>query len=485
MGLPDNRGRKSRCIFFQCNDHHKLFATIIFLIVIVNCRDVQAEVKPTLDAYLHYNDNVTLAPPGMEQSSIITEIKPGLIIEEDGRRFDALVNYDVQLLHFAGDVSDDKVYHQLNADTTTTLVPELFYLDARATYNQQFIDPLGAISLDNLSLSDNIADVSTYTISPYVRQRYGVTATGEYRIGYQNLTYHGDETISQSDTQIKTALATIESGPRFDDLTWRLFYSYRNVKPDNNLDTTFQLSYISLSHRVSPKLRLIGDFGYEDNYYARVDTSEVPSGAYWAAGFGWNPSIRTVMEAKFGERYFGNTASFIFNHRTRRTTWQLEYLEDILTTAQLQVDYQDPQDPSLPPLPNPILSQTVQVILLERFTFVFTGTTAKTVTSLRMYNDFRTYQEDNEEEEVLGSILDWRWNFQARTSMVLNAQWYQQKYTNMDRVDKTSRANLSLERRIFRSMTGVISYGWLNRGSTDEAVQYDRNLISIGIQAEF
>ena len=481
MGLLDNCRCCPWCIFYRYSKHQKIIRAIIILLAVVTCLEVRAEITPTLEAYIHYNDNVSLDSPGLEKQSIITELKPGLLIEHDGRRFDAHIDYDVQFLNFSGDVDDNKTYQHLFADTTTMFVPELVYLDARATYSQQFVDPLGTISLDNLSLTDNIADVSTYTISPYVRQRYGVTATGDYRIGYENLTYHGNETISQSDTEIQTASATIDSGPRFDDLGWRLFYSYRNVKPDNNLDTTFQRSYLSLNYRVRPKFRVIGDIGYEDNKYAQVDDSEIPSGKYWAVGFGWNPSIRTSMEAKVGERFFGSTGSFIFNHRTRQTTWQIEYLEDILSTAQLQVDYEN--DPLLPP--NPIFSQTVQVVFLERFAFTFTATTAKTETRFRMYNDIRTYQEDNEEEEVSGAVLDWRWRFLARTSAIFNAQWYRQDYRASERVDKTSRAELSVERLIRRTLTGVISYGWLDRRSNQEEFQYDRNLISIGIRAEF
>ncbi|MCI0505897.1 MAG: TIGR03016 family PEP-CTERM system-associated outer membrane protein [Gammaproteobacteria bacterium] len=453
----------------------------------MNC-SARADITPKLEMYLHYNDNVSLNTSGLEKESIITELKPGLFIEHDGRRFDALINYDVQFLHFSGDVDDDKTYQQLFADTTTMFVPELFYLDARATYSQQFIDPLGTISLDNLSLTDNIADVSTYTISPYVRQRYGVTATGDYRIGYENLTYHGTETISQSDTQIQTASATIESGPRFDDLGWRLFYSYENVKPENELDTTFQRSIFSVNYRVRPNFSLIGEIGYEDNRYEHVDTSEIPSGEYWAAGFGWNPSIRTSMEVKAGERFFGNTGSFLFTHRTRRTIWRIEYLEDITTTAQLQVSSQN-QDPTQPQDPsmalNPILSQTVEVVFLERFALTFTGTTAKTETSFTMYKDVRTYQEDGGEEEVLGAGLDWRWRIFTRTSVVLDAQWYRQDYRGSERADKTTQSELSLERQIQRTLTGVIAYGWLDRNSNEEEFQYDRNLVSIGVRAEF
>ncbi|HEY5603058.1 MAG TPA: TIGR03016 family PEP-CTERM system-associated outer membrane protein, partial [Gammaproteobacteria bacterium] len=469
------------CYFSYSNDHRNSLTLPLILSGSLLCASVQAEITPTLETYVHYNDNVSLDPPGLEKYSIITELKPGILIELDGRRLDARIDYDVQFLNFAGDVDDTKTYQQLFADTTTTLAPELFYLDARATYSQQFIDPLGTVSLDNLSLTDNIADVSTYTISPYIRQRYGVFATGDYRIGYENLTYHGTETISQSDTAIKTASVLIESGPRFDDFRWNLSYSYRNVQPDNELDTTFQRSLLSLSYRVRPKLRVIGEIGYEDNVYERVDTSEIPSGEYWAAGFGWNPSIRTSMEVKVGERFFGNTGSFLFTHRTRRTTWRIEYLEDIVTTAQLQVDHEN--DPL--PLPNPIYSQTVEVIFLERFALTFTGTTAKTETSFRMYNDFRTYQEDGGEEEVMGATLDWRWRIFTRTSVLFNAEWYRQEPRATEIVDKTSQAELSIERLIRPALTGVIAYGWLKRDSTEPTSEYDRNLLSIGIRAAF
>jgi hypothetical protein len=69
--------------------------------------------------------------------------------------------------------------------------------------------------------------------------------------------------------------------------------------------------------------------------------------------------------------------------------------------------------------------------------------------------------------------------------VVLDAQWYRQDYRGSERADKTTQSELSLERQIRRTLIGVIAYGWLDRNSNEEEFQYDRNLVSIGVRAEF
>src|SRR5690606_26593221 len=68
----------------------------------------------------------------------------------------------------------------------------------------------------------------------------------------------------------------------------------------------------------------------EDNSYGSVQGST--TGNFYSVGLEWIPSSRTRVRAEVGERYFGNTGSFAFEHRTRLTSWNLNYSEQIIAT---------------------------------------------------------------------------------------------------------------------------------------------------------
>jgi hypothetical protein len=442
-----------------------------------------AEITPRLELGLYYNDNATLAESGDEQQAYITEIKPGILLVRDGRRFDGRLDYALQGLHFSGDIDETNTHHQLTADSTTMFVPQSLYLDAGATRSQQFITPDGTIDMDNLSDNENRSDVTTYSLSPYIRQRYGVIASAEYRLGYQRVEYEENVGIEEIDSSNSNASINIQSGPSFTELHWQFNYSYNEIDYDeNDIDTLFKRSTLGLRSRMSPKFSVLANIGYEDNEYERVLDEEPPSGSIWSAGFAWTPTQRTSLEVTGGERFFGSTASVDFSHRTRRTRWNVTYSEDVTTASQIQAIDMDPDNELGVDI---ILRQTTSVILLERLSFVFSMETGRTTISSSLFKDRRTTEVDNEQEHSLGANFSVDWRFMPRTSVSVELTRYEIEPTASERTDTVTNTRIALQRRIRPSVTGSVGYGALRRESTDGSGEYDRNLISLTVLAEF
>lgn len=485
MDLPDNAGHSSRGQHAK-TQFTQYFPLILFAVagIVVFSHSAKAAITPHLDLGLYYNDNATLAPSGQEQQAYITELKPGVLLERNGARFDGRLDYTLQALKFSGDVDSTNTYHQLTADSTTDLVSRSLFLDARARYSQQFITPEGTIDLDNLSDIQNRADVLTYSVSPYLRQQYGTTANAEYRIGSQRVEYTNTTNVSELNSTNNTASIMVENGTAFNQLLWRITYSYNNIKYDEQgADSTLQRELLALRYRLTPKFAALGNIGYENNDYEQVVGAEPPSGTIWSAGFAWTPSRRTALEVTAGERYFGSTASLNFSHRTRRTQWSLQYTEEITSTPELQAELTGEVGPTGNPLFN--VTQTTSVILLERWQFSFSFDTGKTTITTDLYDNQVEFQTTNEQESTLGATLTWRWRFMPRTTAVLDTTWYETEPRGTNRTDTLTDAGVSIERRLSQSVTGIVGYGKLTRSSDVPTSEYERNLISLIVRAQF
>src|SRR6056297_2152589 len=71
-----------------------------------------------------WTDNVSLAADGFEESEWITEFTPGFLLEVEGQRVDAEVNYDLQSLWYADNSDFNETYHQLDGVGEFVLWPE-------------------------------------------------------------------------------------------------------------------------------------------------------------------------------------------------------------------------------------------------------------------------------------------------------------------------------------------------------------------------
>jgi hypothetical protein len=295
--------------------------------------------------------------------------------------------------------------------------------------------------------------------------------------------YEESATIEEIDSSNRSASINIQSGPGFNELRWQFAYSYNETDYDeSDLDTVFERSTLGLRYRVSPKFAVLANLGYEDNEYERVVDDDPPSGSIWAAGFAWTPTQRTSLEVTGGERFFGSTASVDFRHRTRRTEWSLTYSEEITTIPQIQAVDVDPENELAV---DSLLRQTTSVILLERLAFGFSMETGKTTISSSLFNDQRTTEADNEQEDVLGATVSLDWQFMPRTSASVAVTRYEIDPPASERTDTITNTRIAVERRIRPSITASVGYGTLRRDTTDGSGEYDRNLISLVMLAEF
>ncbi len=175
MRVPENKRRRSALFQATCS-----VASVTLLLS--PCSDAaEWKVLPRLSLFETYSDNLGLTSTGRKTDDFVTQINPGIVVNGVGRRFSLDVNYMMNNLIYAESSNLNRMQHQLGARATTELLEDLFFVDGRATIAQQNISLLGPQSFDNVNVTGNRANVTTFSISPYLRHRFQDFASGELR----------------------------------------------------------------------------------------------------------------------------------------------------------------------------------------------------------------------------------------------------------------------------------------------------------------
>jgi uncharacterized protein (PEP-CTERM system associated) len=286
---------------------------------------------PELTLRETYSDNITLAPSGSEQSGFVTEIAPGFTITGKGRRSQLRATYQARSINYSNNAGGSRVQNYLTADGKTELIDDLLFVDGMANIGSYSTSPFGPQALDSAYATGNRSEVRTYTISPYARQRFGSFAQGELRYTHQGVS---SDTGGFSNYNSDRVNFNLNSGESFRVLGWDVVGSRQQSRYSDLDSVTSDYINGTLRYKLTDQFTLTGSGGYERYTYQTAGDS--PAGASWSVGFDWKPSPRTSLAATAGRRFYGNAYSLNGVHRSRYTTWNLSYNEDI-TTAQQQL----------------------------------------------------------------------------------------------------------------------------------------------------
>ena len=283
--------------------------------------------EPSVGATTTYTDNVRQSASNTEDA-LILGITPGFSLRSHGsRRIQASLQYGLSGITRLGGGDENDLFHNLSAIGKAEIVEDFLYLDGSANISQELISLLGSGS-DASTNSSNRATVGTYSLSPNIKKRLGSFATAQARYTTSGAIF-GNNAASNSNANALSA--GVASGPRFNDLNWRVDYSIRKVNNQDVGDSTFERIGAQLGYAISRQFRIFGTVGLEKNDYL---SSTKTDGSSYSMGFGWSPTRRTSVEASVGERYFGRTFSFSGNHRTRISRWNIRYSEDVSDITQ-------------------------------------------------------------------------------------------------------------------------------------------------------
>lgn len=443
----------------------------------------QWEFTPRVAVAETWTDNVELAADALENSEWITELKPGFSLTGEGARVKLKLDYDLQALWFADNSDFDDTFHQASGTGNFILVPESLFLDSFVRLDQQNIDTSGRVGFSNLFQTGNRTDAVVFGASPYHVGRYGNWAESLLRLDYQGVRFTGTDpsAIDVEDSDTQAISGSFGSPERARGASWRAHGSYSRTEFEQAREFEFGRVGLDVGVPVGLRTRLTASAGVES------DVREDPSlggldASFWSVGFAWSPDELQSLEASIGDRYYGTAYSASYSRRGSRGSFGLSYAEDPTTASGLLGD-----DGIFQPGTRPGGTATLdtRVFLSKRFSASAAYELVRSEITARVYSDRRSYEDGSgDSEDVSGATLGYNWNFSARTTVGLSADWERREFAAADGEDDYLDLSLQVRRQITRILSGTLRFAHFKRDS-DVRDEYSANLATLSVEARF
>ncbi len=270
-----------------------------------------------------YTDNV-LQSPTDRRWDMVTLVTPGITIYGDLPNTQVRLSYAPQFRLDATTPQENSVTQQLIGTGQFTIVPDAFYVDARAfagaapafggfngfgtSLTPQFGTPGQSLGLEGLS-KQNRTQNSSFSLTPYYLHRFG--DAGTVKVGYElNAT-----SISPNDSivplpfpvgassqhsltnQVVAQYETGESFAPFRDLISGSALAGSGTGVSNN--SREYIAKNQLGYAVNRELRVYGEVGYENLQFGGVPVTKIDD-AIWGVGFQWQPNADSSITLGYG-----------------------------------------------------------------------------------------------------------------------------------------------------------------------------------------
>ncbi len=495
---------------------------LLFVIVSVYASDtdaIQWDFNPRLTVSETYTDNVRLGAAGLgggglfgsnqQGGDFITQINPGVLFTGVGRRFNLSTNYTMNNLIFADNSNLNRIRHQLNANATTEVIKDFFFIDGMARRTQQNATLLGPQAVDNTNVTGNRIDLRVYSVSPYLRYRLKNLATTELR--YSRGIVESNRRNGLRNSQRDSYQFNLISGIAFRTLQWGLNYNKNIIHfTRTNREISLERSIANLRYNVTSQFALTGTGGYERNNFG--GTTRDISAPSWTAGFAWAPTQRTDLNLAIGKRFFGDTYRGEFKHRRRLTTWSANYVEEVTTFNQQAssaggfggfgggLGSQDGFG-GLGTL-NALNSANNGLFLQKRFratvdingvrnklSFSIFSLSRKSLSTIddniELFGDEATALLARNIKQTGGNAR-WNYRFSPRTNASLGASFVRFKFASSNTTNNNMIYNARLTRNIQPNLTGIFSYRHIRRQSgSSQFGNLSANSVTASLRMDF
>jgi uncharacterized protein (PEP-CTERM system associated) len=291
--------------------------------------------EPRLEAAIQYADNINLAQAGEKAVNTAgIELAPGFYASYSSGSMNAAIDYSL-----IGRVWDDSDYNdvtqRLEANGEWLAVPEWFSVSGQASYGDAIIDPRASLNTGGVGIfgPNNLTEYAAASVSPALRHRFNdFQAVAQYtygRVWYFNQG-KGQPVVgfvtqqNSQDQEAHLSFGTADDNRRFSGTA---FYEWQRSEYDTALPYVFERVGFDTGVQLGQTIWLVGDVGRESD----LDKSTTQGGLdsnFWSAGIRWAPNKRTSAEARYGERFFGQSYSFKFTHQARLLQFDASYSEE-------------------------------------------------------------------------------------------------------------------------------------------------------------
>ncbi len=284
--------------------------SLLFYICAQSLLYAQWEIEPLVQASIGYSDNIELDFED-EESGFVGILNPGIKISKPIGRLQVELDYLMENFYYLDDDQLD-TNHSLDSIARYGVIPNTFFINTFARADQILIDNDQQISVDNFNDTDNTTDEYNYGIGPQWVQDLGGYARADVSYLYSQQRFDdktaedgGPGDFDDNDRQnFIAALSNInQQADRFD---WLASYEWEEVDFDFGETIEFITQQIDVGYQLTPRLELVGSYGYEDNDLGNNVVFDDDDGTFWTAGAVLGLGEFTLLEIRRGDRFFGN-----------------------------------------------------------------------------------------------------------------------------------------------------------------------------------
>jgi hypothetical protein len=371
------------------------------------------DVTPRIDSALLFVGNINLAEESEDEIDVAgIEAAPGIFATYNSPRADA--NFDYTFISRAFEDDDyNSVSHWLRAHGSYMVLRDLFFIDAQAGYSDSIIDPGVSTNYGGTGLFNraNVAETGRASITPRLSKQLG-RFQFDARYTYGRVWYFESDDVDappssifvgfNEDSEDQRAYASLGTADLENAATLRAFYEWRYSTFELSQPFKYERTGLDTSLRLTRTLRLVADGGVESD----LTESTVQGGLdaeFWHAGLRWQPDSRTYVDARYGERFFGDSWSLEARRESRMLTLRASYSEDPeVETRRINLGF-DPGDFPVPPSPDfSIFSGFPYVRRDGVLSAIVEG--ARTQIRLDVYDREREYLQDALPDEELSGV---------------------------------------------------------------------------------
>ena len=262
---------------------------------------------------LSYLDNSRFGATGAK-GDLVAQITPNVQIVGRSGRITGSLSYALDVIHHArkivGDnTRTDSLQNSLNAALNAELVPRWAYVDVNASIAQRSISAYGQQSATATQLNSNRTEVSSLSVSPYLRGPIGSIATYQLSV---NGSVTNAKDVNAADAKSGSVSLAINSATSGSIFGWGVQASRQRSKYNGVRATDNERVALSATARPLPDVSFALHAGQESS---NVGTAYSQSYANWGGDARWTPSPRTSAALSYDKRYFGNSYQLSLDHR--------------------------------------------------------------------------------------------------------------------------------------------------------------------------
>lgn len=464
--------------------------------------------QPTLVVAETYMDNIRLTdtrrPGAAKDGDFITQINPGFSWVNEGSRFSAQADYELQNIIYADNSDHNNTNHQLDFVSNTVLAENLFYLDADINYGQWDISFDRPSSGDNLAITNNRTDVLRTRINPYLLRQL----SNHHTVSAGYTAWRSDD--SRQITHANSYFANFNSHDH-EKLNWSIgYFNQSNDNNQNQNESTFERVFASASYTLTTQVSLDLGAGYEDNELTFSETEEndvdegdannpdAPAGdsapelnetkgQFWNAGLTWRPNSTDTLSANFGERYYGKSYSLFTRIVRNRYQFRARYEE--ITTINSYL-YFSPSDVMVDINTGNLfilgtLEEAEQEILLKRLFSTLEYNALRTRFGISATRERQELLRERGLTEIQRIQLNIAHDLSRSLtgSASIERTWNTSEINDRDNTD--NRFRLRLTKQLGKQTTSELAYQHFSRDSDTLGNDYENNSITASLKMKF